>query len=183
MQRRSCRRFKQEPVERERLEKLLEAGRMAPSGANLQPLEFIAVDDAELSGQIYEQTMWAGYLPEWEPAPGERPTAWIAVVHNEQVSSDYGQDVGFAAESITLVAEDEGLASCCIGSFQSQAVEELLGIPETHSVALLIGLGVRGEEARAVVAEGGNIRYYRDENEVHYVPKRPREEVTHWNGY
>ena len=174
MKRRTIRRFQQKPLPRDLLDRLLDAGRLAPSAANLQPLEFITVDSPEMCAQIFPLTTWAGYLPDGTPQEGERPTAWMLILHNRILSPVADQDVGFAAASMVLVAEDEGVASCAIGSVQRGPLRQALGIPEHYEVPLVIALGYPAETAVAEAMVGDEVKYWRDQQGVHHVPKRPK---------
>lgn len=183
IRRRTIRKYEQKPVPREILDRLLDAGRLAPSGANLQPLEFIAVDDPQTCAQVFECLAWAGYLADGAPPAGMEPTAYIVILNNKQIREDPGQDPGIAAESMTLVAEDEGIGSCMIGSIKRGRLAQVLGIPDTHSIQLVLALGYPAETAVMDEMQGDDIRYWRDAQGVHHVPKRPKDKITHWNRY
>jgi len=77
---------------------------LSPSGANLQPLEYIVVSEPEQCQKVFPHTAWAGYLPDWSPGPKERPMAYIFILINREVRDNAPMDVGIAAENITLVA-------------------------------------------------------------------------------
>jgi nitroreductase len=183
LERRTIRKFHQEPVPRDLLDRLLDAGRLAPVGGNVQPLEFIAVDDPAVCARVFAETRWAGYLKDGAPQPGEEPTAYLIIVHNLAISSAVAHtDVGIAAESITLAALDEGVASCMIGAMNAQAIGEILGVPEDRVVALVIALGYPAETAVMEEMQGDDdLKYWRDEAGVHHVPKRKKERVAFWN--
>ncbi len=183
MQRRTIRKFQQKPVPRDLLDRLLDAGRLAPVGGNVQPLEFIAVDDPDLVKQVFVHTRWAGYLKDGAPKPGEEPVAYLVIVHNHAISKAVAhQDVGFAAESITLTALDEGVASCAIGAMNAVEIGKVLGVPEDRAVTLVIALGYPAETAVMEEMQGDDdVKYWRDEQGVHHVPKRKKERVAFWN--
>ena len=184
LQRRTCRRFQPRPVPHELLDKLLDAGRLAPVAANLQPLEFVAVDDPAVCAQLFPHTAWAGYLENGAPPEGERPTAYLVLLRNERLRSPGAdQDLGFAAMAITLTALDEGVASCAIGALKRPPLAELLGVPDDRIVELVIALGYPLEVAVAEEMAGDNVKYWRDAQGVHHVPKRPKAAVTHWNHF
>ena len=184
VQRRTIRKFTQEPVPKDLLERLLDAGRLAPVGGNRQPLEFMAVNDPDLCTQVLPHTHWAGYLQDGAPRPGEEPTAYVLILVNNHISpTPPDGDIGFAAESIILVAFDEGVGSCAIGSLDRKPLTELLGVPDDHSLALVIALGYPAETSVAEAMVGDDVKYWRDEAGVFHVPKRLREQVVHWNGF
>jgi len=183
LQRRTIRKFQQKPVPKELLDKLLDAGRLAPVGGNIQPLEFIAVDDPAVCAQVFVHTRWAGYLKDGAPKPEEEPVAYVVIVHNHAISKAAAhQDVGIAAESITLVALDEGVASCMIGAMNAAEIGKVLGVPEDREVILVIALGYASETAVMEEMQGDDdVKYWRDEASVHHVPKRKKESVAFWN--
>jgi nitroreductase len=88
IKRRTIRRFKQKPIPLETLKKLVNAGRLAPSTANLQPIEYIIIDGADLVENVFETLKWAGYIsPAGNPPQGERPVAYIIVLANKKKNS------------------------------------------------------------------------------------------------
>lgn len=184
MERRTLRKYRQKPVPEDLLDRLIDAGRMAPAAANLQPLEFIAVNDPEICAQIFPHTAWAGYLEEGAPRAGEEPMAYLVILRNQEIKSPVpDQDLGFAAESIILTAWAEGIASCAIGALKRPPLKEVLSVPETYVVELVIALGYPAETAVAYESEDDPVHYWRDEQGVHHVPKRPKRQVAHWNRF
>ena len=130
--RRSIRQFKPEPVSRDILEKIVNTARLAPSAANLQPLEFVVVDEEELRKQLFTCLKWAAYIaPEGNPKPGQEPAAYIVVLVNSQVrDKGYERDVGAAVENMILTAWEEGIGSCWIVSAERNKIQEMLKIPK-----------------------------------------------------
>jgi nitroreductase len=182
MQRRTIRKFQQKPVPHELLDKLLDAGRLAPVGGNIQPLEFIAVDDPRVCAEIFPHTRWAGYLTDGGPRPGEEPVAYVVLVHNHALKSALSeQDLGLAAAAMILTALDEGVGSCLIGALDRPPVEQALMIPKYREVALVLALGYPAEIAVAEEMAGDDVKYWRDAEGVHHVPKRAKEKVAYWN--
>lgn len=178
---RSYRRFDESvPVGIETLRELVGLARLSASGANMQPLKYFLSCDPETNGKIFPHTRWAGYLEDWKgPAEGERPTAYIVILGDQEVSSSYYCDHGLAAQAIMLGATERGLGGCIIGSFDKKGILRDLGIDEERfDLLLVLAIGKPGE---TVVLEDvgpeGDIRYYRDEEGVHHVPKRPLEEL------
>ncbi|MCF8343844.1 MAG: nitroreductase family protein, partial [Bacteroidales bacterium] len=171
---RSIRRFKQQStIKRETLEQLVELARLSPSGSNLQPLRFYLSNQGEINNRIFETLAWAGYLKDWPgPAEGERPAAYIAILTDENSPKPPEYDVGIAAQSILLGAVEKGLGGCVIGSVKREKLKEIIDLPGNLKIALVIALG---EPAEQVVVDdipaGESIRYYRDEKDVHHVPK------------
>ena len=89
-------------------------------------------------------------------------------------------DDGITAQTMMLGAVEKGYGGCMFGSVDRSKLLELLGLsPEKYSVDLVLALGKPMEEVRIVpVPENGDVRYYRDENQVHYVPKRELEDIV-----
>ena len=182
--RRSVRRFKDIPVPRQTLERCINAARLAPSAANLQPLEYIIVDDEHLLPQVFSTLQWANYIrPKGDPSPGNRPKAYIAVLKNSHVgvpSSVY--DIGLAAENITLVALADGVGSCIFASVDRDKIRIILNIPADYEIPLVLALGYP-DESPVEEPFDGSVKYWRDEDNVHHVPKKKLETVTHWNTF
>jgi nitroreductase len=177
---RSYRRFHEDvAVAGETLRELVDLARHSASGSNRQPLKFILSCDPETNASIFPHTRWAGFLKDWPgPAEGERPTAYIVILGDTEISKGFGCDHGIAAQSIMLGATEKGLGGCMIGSIARPKLRETLDIPERYEILLILALGVPAEK---VVLEDlgpdGNIEYYRDENDVHHVPKRALDEL------
>ncbi len=183
MERRSIRRFKPQKIPYQLLEKCVNAGRVAPSAANLQPLEYIIVDNDELLQQIFPLVRFAGYL-DWNPGPEEMPRAYIVILaREEKVNTKY--DVGLAAENIVLTSLEEGVGSCLIRSFQEEKVRNILNIPPEYTIHLLIALGYPAEKpvCEELKTRDGSIKYWRDEKGTLHVPKRPLKDILHRNKF
>jgi nitroreductase len=175
---RSIRRFKQEEaVPRETLQWLVGLARLCPSAANLQPLKFVLSNTPETNARIFPCLSWAGYLGDWPgPSEGERPSAYIIILGDTRITSNFGCDHGIVAQSIMLAARERGLGGCIIGSMNRHRLREALGIPERYEILLVLALGVPNEEVVLQEAKG-DIRYWRDAQGVHHVPKRPLREL------
>ncbi|MFO7742045.1 MAG: nitroreductase family protein [Anaerolineae bacterium] len=177
---RSIRRFYQDvPVSMETLRQLVDLARLSASGANLQPLKYVLSSDPHTNAQIYPHTRWAGYLEDWNgPAEGQRPAAYIIILGDTEIRKSIGCDHGIAAQSIMLGAAEQGLGGCMLGALDRSALREVLSIPERCEILLALALGKPKETV--VLEEVGpdaDIKYYRDENDVHHVPKRSLEEI------
>lgn len=180
-QNRSYRRFTDRAVADHEMDMLIKAASLTASAGNLQQLRFVPVmgSDCEL---IFPHLRWAGYLSDWDgPAKGERPTGYVVVLCPKASEGKYlvGVDVGIAAQSMLLSATEMGLGGCMFASIDRPALLDALKLDaETWAVALVIALGEPCEQVRIVPVTDGNIKYYRDENGVHYVPKRTPAELT-----
>ncbi len=183
LKRRTIRIYKQKPIDYDILEKCVNAARLAPSGANLQPLEYVIADDEKILPGVFETLRWAGYLKNGAPPEGKRPKAYIIILGNREIKkSGFEYDAGLAAGSICLTALEHGLGSCIIGAVERKKLRKLLGIPESREICLVIALGYPDE--KSVVEESkGDIKYWKDKNGVLHVPKRMLKDILHRNGF
>ena len=180
LQTRSYRRFHQsESIPRETLLSLIDLARQSASGANLQPLKYIISCDPVKNAIIFPHLAWAGYLKDWSgPVEGERPSAYIIILTDTTISKSPGCDHGIAAQSIMLGATEAGLGGCIIGSVQREELRTALNIAKHYDILLVLALG-RPKETVVIetAGEDGDIRYWRDRDGVHHVPKRPMDEI------
>jgi nitroreductase len=177
---RSCRRFYQEEaISPETLKRLVNLARLSASAANLQPLKYLLSHEPEKNEMIFSCLAWAGYLKDWPgPAPGERPPAYIVILGDKGIAQNFGVDHGIAAQSILLGAREKGLGGCMLGSIQRDRLQDLLAIPEKYDILLVIALGRPKEEVvLEEVGPDGDIKYWRDPQGVHHVPKRLLQDV------
>lgn len=182
--RRSIRQFKPEPVSRDILEKIVNTARLAPSAANLQPLEFVVVDEEELRKQLFTCLKWAAYIaPEGNPKPGHEPAAYIVVLVNSQVrDKGYERDVGAAVENMILTAWEEGIGSCWIVSAERNKIQEMLKIPKYYQIDSVLTVGYPDEEPM-VEDMKDSIEYWKDKNGRLHVPKRKLGDVLYFNSF
>ena len=177
---RSYRRFyEDERIERETLEELVDLARLSASAANLQPLKYILSCEPEKNESIFPHTHWAGYIKNWVgPRKGERPSAYIIILEDMEIRDSFGCDHGIAAQSILLGATEKGLGGCMIGSINREALRKALRIPDRYKILLILALGKPREKVVIeTLGEDGDIKYWRDEDNVHHVPKRPLDEI------
>ncbi|NLY75459.1 MAG: nitroreductase family protein [Firmicutes bacterium] len=176
---RSYRRFYQDvPVSIEVLKDLIELARLSPSAANRQPLKYILSNKLETNLKIFSCLSWAGYLTDWPgPEEGERPSAYIIMLGDSRITNNYFCDYGIAAQSILLGAVEKGLGGCIFGSVNREKLREKLKIPSYYDVLQVIAIGKPKETVVIETALNGEIKYWRDENGVHHVPKRPLDEL------
>lgn len=184
LSRRSIRQFRQEPIAREILQKLVDAARMAPSGANRQPLEFVIVDEDRVKKDLFLSLKWAGYItPQGNPRLGYEPTAYIIVLANTTIrAKGYEWDAGAAIEHIILVAMEEGIGSCWIASIDRELVRKTFQIPENYKIDSIVALGFPAEQPVTEILVD-SVEYWKDDNGQLHVPKRTLESVTHFNKF
>ncbi|MCD8195793.1 MAG: nitroreductase family protein [Lachnospiraceae bacterium] len=170
-------------VTREELLAMVDCARLTASSVNQQPLKFRLVCEKETVDRVQSLTQWARGLPELTlPHPGKCPTAFIVICQDTQIDPNktkYLRDVGIAAQTILLAATEMGLGGCMIGSYSAAGVREALALPEHLSPQLVVAIGKPAETVVLTEAGAdGNVAYYRDENDVHYVPKWALEDIV-----
>ena len=182
--RRSIRKFKPNPIPRESLQKLVNAARLAPSAGNLQPLEFIVVDEVKKRDQVFSCMKWAGYIaPEGDPKPGQEPMAYIIILANTEVrKNNFERDSGAAVENMILSALEDGIGSCWHTSIDRENIRKFVGLPDSYEIDSVLSLGFPAETP--VVEElNESVKYWKDEDGQLHVPKRKLEDVIHFNEF
>jgi len=177
---RSYRRFyEEENIDNSTLADLVDLARLSASGANKQPLKYITSTNREINEKIFSCLAWAAYLKDWDgPEKGERPNAYIIILGDKNISTSFGCDHGIAAQSILLGAVEKGYGGCIIGSIKKEDLSRLLMIPDQFEILLVIALGKPKEKVIIEeISSDGDIKYYRDENGIHHVPKRKLEDI------
>ena len=176
---RSYRRFLQEvPVPMELLRSMVEAARNSSSARNMQPLKYMLFNDPDDCAEIFPMLAWAGYLKEWPgPESGERPSAYIIQLADLELATDWWCDDGIALQSMLLTAVESGFGGCIIGSVQREKLGRLLEIPKQYKILQVLALGKPAEEVVIDPVMEGDIKYWRDRQGVHHVPKRSLEEL------
>jgi nitroreductase len=177
---RSRRRFFEEvPVDRNTLKELVDLARCSASGANRQPLKYLLSCDPGKNAKIFPNLFWAAALKQWPgPAEGERPSAYIIILGDKEISPTFGVDHGIAAQSILLGAVEKGLGGCMLGAINMDGLRQDLQIPERYVILLVVALGKPKEEVvLETVGKDGQTNYWRDSQGVHHVPKRSLDEI------
>jgi nitroreductase len=137
--RRSIRSFTAQPLDKDQLERILEAGRLAPSAKNRQEWRFVVIQKKEVRQRIMEASFSQEYV-------GQAPAIVAVCTTNIDYRMPNGQaaypvDLAFAASHIVLQAVHEGLGTCCVTTFDEQEVREILTIPFSMRVVLLVLIG------------------------------------------
>ena len=177
---RSYRRFHQEvAIEHETLRDLVDLARLSASAANLQPLRYILSCNQKKNALIFPQLAWARYLKDWPgPAEGERPSAYIIILRDMEVTPAFDCDFGIAAQSILLGATERGLGGCMIGSINKEELCKVLEIPSRYEILLVLALGKPRETVVIdIVGPAEDIKYWRDSKGIHHVPKRSLDDI------
>lgn len=157
-------------VEPEKLERILEAARLAPSACNAQPWKFVVVTDSELSAKVGKAAAGLGM----NKFAKDAPVHILIVEESMNVTSFLGAkikdkyfpliDIGIAASHIVLAAESEGLGSCILGWFDEKDIKKLTGIPANKRLLLDVAIGYPLKEKRKKL-------------------RKPKEKVISYNNY
>lgn len=147
--RESVRNFIDKNVERDKIDRCLEASRLSPSACNSQPWRFIIVDEPDLKDEVAKATF--GKLVSFNKFTKTASAFAVIIAENRNLNSRFGGmvkdipyhliDIGIAAEHFCLQAVEEGLGTCMLGWFNEKRIKDLLGIPKKEKVALVIALG------------------------------------------
>ncbi|MDA3938287.1 MAG: nitroreductase family protein [Spirochaetia bacterium] len=150
----SVRKYKNTPVERDKILRCLEASRLTPSACNSQPWHFVVVDNPEEVVVLAEKTtlpltklnQFVKGSPVIIAIVAERPNLSAGLGGMIKQKPYYLMDIGMAAEHFCLQAVEEGLGTCMLGWFNEKAVKEYLSVPAKKSIPLLITLGYPDKE-------------------------------------
>ena len=177
--RRTYRRFAQRAVPHEILTEAVDAARMASCGANRQTVRYIVVESADAVATVQPLVHWAAYLPpeQGTPKADELPTAFIAVLQDDNLPGASDVDVGLALGSLTAAAWAHGVGSCIMGAIDRPALKELLALPEGVRLCYMVALGYPTHESHLVEMQDGSVKYYLDSDRNYCVPKRGMDEV------
>jgi nitroreductase len=180
--RRTIRKYLQKAVPEEALLKCVDAARLSPSGRNRQPLRYVIINDPKLLKQVFSTLSWATDLPDYYPTEEETPRAYIVILLDKNTPTPI-HDASIAAMSISMVAYDEGLGSCILGSVDREKLKDILKVPERLAVALVVALGYPAENPVVEPMKDGATNYWLDKNGVLHVPKRNLKDISRWNSY
>ena len=158
-------------VAKRQLEAIVSVNDKLPSGRNAQTLRFRLLDAPGGGEDFCRFLHLGGYLPELHlPVPGIEPKAFIIVCSTEAESPIVNIDLGISLQSMALKAVEIGLNALIVKAFNRQEIKEALGLPLDPLAVLAIGKGTE----RIVLDEvhtGSDLRYYRDADGTHHVPK------------
>ncbi len=177
---RSYRRFHEDvAVDCQTLRELVDLARLSASAANKQPLRYILSCTKEKNALIFPSIAWAAYLKDWNgPVEGERPSAYIVMLADKELSANFNWDAGICSQSILLGAVEWGLGGCIIASVNKPILKQALCIPDTYEIVFVLAIGKPKENVVIdPVGPDGDIKYWRDAEETHHVPKRSLEDL------
>ena len=177
---RSYRRFHEDHhINTDTLENLVELARCSASAGNMQPLKFLLSNQSGKNADIFSCLAWAGYLKDWPgPVEGERPSAYIVILGDTEISNNFWCDHGIAAQSIMLGAVERGFGGCIVASINRERLKKILSLPDKYEILLVLAIGEPKEEVvLEEISPGGDIKYWREESGLHHVPKRRLEDI------
>lgn len=169
-------------ISKEELLDFVDHTRFSATSMNIQPLKYLLLWEKADVDRMQPLTGWAKQMPHMTlPHKGKCPTAFIVICQDKSIDPAMGKfhrDVGIVAQTILLAAAEKGLGGCMIGSFNAGEVSAEFNLPEDIKPMLVVALGKPDEKIVLTdIPENGDFRYYRDENDVHYVPKRALEDI------
>lgn len=167
-------------VSTDELMDMIDCARLSSSGMNLQPLKYFIANRDSAAAILQKATKMGGRLPERHlPDAGKEPESYIVILQDPDISTSdtfTNIDLGIAAQSITLTAVEKGYR-CCSG-YNPEELRDELGIPDKYILKLVIAVGKSAEKIHLVeIEDGGDTGYYRDADDVHYVPKRKLQDI------
>ncbi len=178
---RSYRRFDESfKIDKSELLEIVKNLRFISSPKNAQPLKYIISTDDALNERIFDTLKWAAYLREWDgPKKGQRPTAYIVILRDLNISSDnyYIFDAGIAIQTIMLQLAEKGLGGCSIAAIDREKLSKILSLNDNFEIVCVEAIGKPAENVVICDVKNGDIRYFRDENGTHFVPKRSVDEL------
>jgi nitroreductase len=163
--RRTIRRYKVGvEVEEDKILRVMEAGRLAPSAGNRQPWSFIIVKDRDVKKKLVDACRGQSFVAD--------ASFIVVVLGDPNASRWYKQDPFIAASFMTLEAYEEGLGVCWVGAFDEDRVKEILGIPKELSVIILLTVGVPDESPPQRPRKPLEELFHIDRYGARYTPKR-----------
>lgn len=174
--RRTIRKFKQDPIKEEQLKEIINYARLAPFAANVQALKYKIVTVPELTGKIFNNVKWAGYIPKGAPLPDERPPAYIAVLGDTTIKDSFETDAGAAITAMLLGAWEMGIGGCWMGAIRRKDISSILNLPQEYSLLYMVALGYSAQESKECEYTNSP-KYFYDENKVLNVPKLSLDDI------
>ncbi len=166
---------------REELLELVDITRYCPSSMNKQPLKYYIAYKKDEVEDILSLTKWAAALPEMNlPITGTHPTGFIIICQDMRINKStttFLKDVGIVAQTMLLAASEKGLNGLMIGNFQKVELKKLLKLPDYIDIHLVVAIGKGKDNIVLTDVLDDQTDYYRDENNIHYVPKRSLDDI------
>lgn len=178
---RTYRRFYQEEkISKEDLLEFVDLARLSSCGANLQNLKYVIINDQDRNEKVFREIKWAAYFKDWDgPEEGEKPSAYILMLLDTEIGTMTLWNHGLAAQNILLGATEKGFGACMFASYNEENLKKELGLSDKYDILMVIALGKPKEKVVIdELGDGGSIKYWRDENKVHHVPKRSLKDIV-----
>lgn len=175
---RSYRRFDENRrIDDNQLREIVNAVRFCPSAANLQRVRVAIVNNYLQNDAVFSDLSFAAYLKDWQgPKVGERPACYLVIMTEREPDVNLAIDIGICAEAMLLSAREMGIGGCLFRSFNKDTLAAKLG-KDGLVPSLVIALGYPAEKVVIDEVRDGDIKYYRDANDVHHVPKLPLDSI------
>jgi nitroreductase len=178
---RTFRRFKQIEIPEQDMDDILNDLRYVHSGNNRQTLSYIAVQSKAKRDAIAKVIKYASLLPRElaDPKPEEEAMAYLVIIADAEHSRTVDIDTGIAAEYTVESAFEKGIGSCMMLNFNAQKINEILGLPQNRTAAMVIALGFPSHTSEAVeIGADGSTAYTCDETYHYRVPKKTAEQIA-----
>jgi len=166
--------YEEKVIPNDTLIEFVDNARLIPSSMNLQLSKYY-IADYDKRHIVFPHLKWAAYLADWDgPKEGERPAAYIIILSDQNISSNVKFDHAIAAQTILLSAVEKDMGGCIIGTIiNKEGLAQSLNIPDHCTIELVVALGFPKEKIiLKEINPGDDIKYYRDSEGNHYVPKR-----------
>jgi len=181
LKRRTVRIFQKKELSKETLKNLVNAGRLAPSARNLQPLEFLVIKNKKICDKVFENITFGGETEKLQTKENQ-PVSYILVLVNKKIrDKDFEHDSGLASGNIVLSAWEKEIGGCIMGAINRKNLSKILSIPSDYFIDLVIALGYPAEKPEK--EESRKEKYWRDKEGNLHVPKKEIEKVLHWNEF
>ncbi|RUT72897.1 nitroreductase family protein [Ancylomarina longa] len=176
---RSYRRFyESESISLDQIRSWINLARLGASGRNAQTLKYKIILSEKKKKHVFDTLAWAGYLKDWNgPVEGERPAAYVIMLNDEKIGKNYFCDDGIAVQNLLLGAVESGFGGCILRAFKETDLRAVLDLPDQYKIIQVLALGKPKEEVVVEDIQDGNFKYWRDENQIHHVPKRTLQEL------
>lgn len=178
---RTCRRFREsEGLPEGTLTWLCECARYTSCATNGQALRYVLVESKEAREALFPHLTFAGMLKNGAPQEGERPAGYVVILGQKDRRETFNLlDAGLVSQTMQLAAQSRDIGTCVVFSFKHVKVAELIDLASmegSYWPMLVLAFGMQKEERVVVDAEDStNLKYWRDDKGVHYVPKLPLE--------
>jgi FMN reductase [NAD(P)H] len=178
--RRTVRLYQQKPIPWKDLEECVDAARFAPSAKNIQPMEYVLVTEENLRKEMFSCMGMGGSVSDFR---GKEPMSYVAVLINKGLKGNWtSHDCGFAVQNLVLAAWEKGIASCILARINREKIREILKIPDTYDIELVVTMGYPAERPIAVDMEK-DTQSFRDAEGILRVPKRRLKDIMHRDGF